>query len=86
MRIARLHFADGHTEETVIPDARITRIRRGDRDFFKVDDAQDELPSYREGAHGDNPESTGESGQAKNDVAYDDKGTFGPSGDDTAGW
>ena len=85
MRIARLHFADGHTEETVIPDVRADQIRRGDRYFYKTDSGKDGLPSYREGK-GDGelrPEDTQSQDGLRSDGGAE---TFGPKGDDSEGW
>ena len=54
-RIARLHFADGHTDETVIDDPRTPRISRGGRYFMKADHGSDELPTYLEEPTLDHP-------------------------------
>ena len=85
MRVAQLHFADGHTEETTIPDARVAHIRRKDRHFYKTDTGQDGVLTFREGSDGSDAESPKKTGRMENDVTEDD-GAFGPSGDDTSGW
>ena len=47
-RIARLHFADGHTDETVIDDPRTLRICRDGRYFIQAAHGSDEPLTYLE--------------------------------------
>ena len=54
-RIARLLFADGRTDETVLGDPRESRICRSNRYFRKADECSDELPVYLEEPTVDRP-------------------------------
>ena len=54
-RIARLHFADGHTDEVAIDDARTTRLCYGSRNFRRADAGPGEPPTYLEEPTDDRP-------------------------------
>ena len=54
-RIARLYFADGHTDEVVIDDARASRLCHRNRYFRKADAGPDEPPTYLEESTSDRP-------------------------------
>ena len=54
-RIARLHFADGHTDEVAIYDTRTTRLCHGSRYFRRAEVGPDEPPTYLEEPTRDRP-------------------------------
>ena len=90
-RIARLYFADGHTDEVAIDDPRTTRLFHGLRYFSRADAGPDAPPTYLEEPTIDRPGAVlpptiGQAQPASTRPFGDETLVPGPGGHNTPDW